>query len=156
MRESVSLVWRPGGAPWRQASEPPQVLESQSSWVASRECDGVAGPEIMYLSGKQGNSIPRASYNTKGLVNSSLRQSESFCQEEGQVFSANPSSTSLFLSHATAPSRGSATQVRIELQSENGLLGIGPYPTEAQADEDVVACICSWFFAHHDPEPFLN
>lgn len=36
------------------------------------------------------------------------------------------------VSNYTAPG------VRIELQSENGLLGIGPYPTEAQVDPDLI------------------
>ena len=32
----------------------------------------------------------------------------------------------------------SAKDVRIELQSENGLLGMGPYPGVGQADADMI------------------
>merc|ERR1712196_737242 len=38
----------------------------------------------------------------------------------------------------TLVSNFTAPGVRIELQSENGLLGIGPYPTEDQVDADLI------------------
>ncbi|CAE7811092.1 oxct1 [Symbiodinium sp. CCMP2592] len=47
---------------------------------------------------------------------------------------ATPSSRS----PSVAPSPDMLPEVRIELQSENGLLGIGPYPTEGEVDPDLI------------------